>query len=74
MIYGELVQKWRLASGAKLLKWPREIGVGWGGGRGVRGGGRDRPRREQFSPEAGKGDGGVKGERITIGASRPRGE
>ena len=39
-----------------------------GGGQGGEGGG------EQFSPEAGKGDGGVKGERITIGASRPRGE
>ena len=42
MIYGELVQKWRLASGAKLLKWPREIGEG---GQGGEGGGRDRPRQ-----------------------------
>lgn len=23
-IYGELVQRWRLSTGAKLLKWPRE--------------------------------------------------
>ncbi|MEW5308688.1 MAG: hypothetical protein WDW38_000627 [Sanguina aurantia] len=24
MIYGELVQRWRLSKGAKLMKWPRE--------------------------------------------------
>lgn len=25
MIYGELVQRWRMSTGAKLLKWPREL-------------------------------------------------
>jgi hypothetical protein len=30
MIYGELVQRWRLSSGAKLLKWPRELADAWG--------------------------------------------
>ncbi|GAB4815576.1 hypothetical protein N2152v2_002622 [Parachlorella kessleri] len=25
MIYGELVQRWRLATGAKLMKWPKEV-------------------------------------------------
>ena len=24
MIYGEVVQRWRVASGAKLMKWPKE--------------------------------------------------
>lgn len=27
MIYGELVQRWRLSTGARLLKWPRETGT-----------------------------------------------
>lgn len=30
MIYGELVQHWRIASGATLLKWPREAMDKWG--------------------------------------------
>ncbi|GAX80436.1 hypothetical protein CEUSTIGMA_g7875.t1, partial [Chlamydomonas eustigma] len=30
MIYGELVQKWRIASGASLMKWPREMGEEYG--------------------------------------------
>ncbi|GAQ87672.1 hypothetical protein KFL_003690030 [Klebsormidium nitens] len=30
MIYGELVQKWRLGTGAKLLQWPRETAETWG--------------------------------------------
>ena len=32
MIYGELVQRWRVASGTTLLKWPREMGEALGGG------------------------------------------
>jgi hypothetical protein len=31
MIYGEIVQRWREASGAKLLKWPRDAMEAWGG-------------------------------------------
>ena len=27
MIYGELVQRWRLSKGVKLLKWPHDIGA-----------------------------------------------
>lgn len=30
MIYGELVQRWRLSSGATLLKWPRELADAYG--------------------------------------------
>ena len=30
MIYGELVQRWRLSQGAQLLKWPREQMDRWG--------------------------------------------
>lgn len=30
MIYGEVVQRWRLAQGAVLAKWPRESIEGWG--------------------------------------------
>ncbi|GAQ91111.1 hypothetical protein KFL_007280100 [Klebsormidium nitens] len=30
MIYGELVQRWRLSRGAQLLKWPRETAEAWG--------------------------------------------
>lgn len=31
MIYGELVQRWRLSTGAQLLKWPRQQLDAWGG-------------------------------------------
>ena len=31
MIYGEVVQRWRLSRGAKLLKWPRAAMEQWGG-------------------------------------------
>ena len=31
MIYGEVVQRWRVASGAKLMKWPRAAMEAWGG-------------------------------------------
>ena len=27
MIYGELVQRWRLAQGAVLMKWPHKSGA-----------------------------------------------
>ena len=44
MIYGEIVQRWRVASGATLLKWPREVRpplpARGGGGRGGRAMGR----------------------------------
>jgi polyferredoxin len=30
MIYGELVQRWRMSQGAQLLKWPREQMDKWG--------------------------------------------
>ena len=30
MIYGELVQRWRLGTGAKLMKWPKEQLDRWG--------------------------------------------
>lgn len=31
MIYGEVVQRWRLAQGALLMKWPTEMMDMWGG-------------------------------------------
>ncbi|KAK9840246.1 hypothetical protein WJX74_006102 [Apatococcus lobatus] len=30
MIYGEVVQRWRLAQGAVLRKWPRQLSQEWG--------------------------------------------
>ncbi|KAK9840711.1 hypothetical protein WJX84_002965 [Apatococcus fuscideae] len=30
MIYGEVVQRWRLAQGAVLKKWPRQLSQQWG--------------------------------------------
>lgn len=27
MIYGELVQRWRLSKGVRLLKWPHNVGA-----------------------------------------------
>ncbi|KAK9803256.1 hypothetical protein WJX72_000197 [[Myrmecia] bisecta] len=30
MIYGEVVQRWRLSQGAKLLKWPNTLSEKWG--------------------------------------------